>query len=243
MTQPVVGRDTWLTASRELLAEEKALTRARDALALKRRELPWVHVDKTYTFETADGPRTLSDLFEGRTQLIVNHFMMGPDWTEGCESCSFWADNYNGIVVHLNQRDVSFITVARTPLASLLAYQQRMGWDHLTFASSLDSEFNMDFNISFPTGHHTDPTYNFELLPDPIPMEEWQGVSVFTRNANGDVFHTYSSYARGMDTFNTAYQLLDITPMGRNEEDLPYGMAWLKRHDDYHPTTPSSGRR
>lgn len=232
----IVDRATWLDARRALLADEKALTRQRDQLAARRRQLPWVRLDKDYTFDTNDGPRSLDDLFDGRSQLIVNHFMMGPDWTEGCASCSFWADHYNGITVHLEQRDVTFVTVARAPLDAINAYVERMGWDQLTFVSSHNTDFNMDFDVSFPAGHHTDPTYNYEPLPDPIPMEEWQGISVFVRH-DGDVFHTYSSYARGMDIFNTAYHLLDITPNGRNEDDLPYGMAWLRRHDDYPTTT------
>ena len=234
-TPAIVDRETWLSASRELLEQEKALTRRRDELAAQRRKLPWVLIDKTYTFDTNDGPRTLADLFDGRTQLIVSHFMMGPDWDEGCPSCSFWADHYNGIDIHLAQRNVTFVTVARAPLAAINAYTHRMGWD-LTFVSSDNSDFNMDFNVSFPAGYHTNPSYNFELL-DPIPMEEFQGLSVFSRTDDGEVFHTYSSYARGMDIFNSAYHLLDITPDGRDEDDLSYGMAWLRRHDEY-PATP-----
>lgn len=230
----IADRDTWLAASRELLAEEKALTRQRDALTAKRRQLPRVRIDKPYQFDTNNGTKTLAELFDGRSQLIINHFMMGPDWTEGCPSCSFWADHYSGITIHLKQRDVSFVTVARAPLTAINAYKDRMGWD-LTFVSSNGSDFNMDFNVSFPDGHHDNPTYNFEPL-DPIPMEEFQGLSVFARNDADDIFHTYSSYARGMDNFNSAYHLLDTTPNGRNEDDLPYGMAWLRRHDDY-PTT------
>ncbi len=230
----IVDRPTWTRARKALLQREKALSRQRDQLAADRRALPWVHIDKTYTFITNDGPRTLDQLFNGRSQLIVNHFMMGPDWTEGCASCSFWADHYNGITIHLEQRDVTFVTVARAPLDAINAYVTRMGWDQLRFVSSLDSDFNMDFGVSFPEGHHTEPTYNYEPLPEPIPMVEWQGLSVFTRHQGG-TFHTYSSYARGMDSFNSAYHLLDITPKGRNEGGLPYGMAWLQRHDDYPP--------
>lgn len=232
-TEPrIVDHATWLEDRRALLADEKALTRARDALAARRRELPWVRVDTTYTFDTNDGPRTLDELFAGRSQLIVNHFMMGPGWTEGCASCSFWADHYNGITVHLEQRDVTFVSVARAPLEALNAYVDRMGWDQLTFVSAHDSEFNLDFGVSFPPGHHRSPTYNYEPLPEPVPMEEWQGISVFVRR-DGATFHTYSSYARGMDDLNTAYHLLDMTPTGRDEDHLPYGMAWLRRHDEY----------
>jgi len=214
-TPNVVDRDTWLSARRALLVQEKSLTRQRDELAAQRRALPWVRINQTYTFDTNQGRRTLEELFNGRSQLIINHFMMGPDWEEGCPSCSFWADHYNGIDVHLAQRDVTFVTVARAPLAAIDSYKKRMGWD-LEFVSSHESDFNMDFNVSFPVGHHDDPIYNFEAL-DPIPMEEFQGLSVFARTENGSVFHTYSSYARGM--------------------------AWLRRHDDYPAATRNRLRR
>ncbi len=241
-TPDIVDRTTWTRARQTLLEREKALTRQRDQLAADRRALPWVRLDKTYTFATNDGPRTLDELFDGRSQLIVNHFMMGPDWTEGCASCSFWADHYNGITVHLEQRDVTFVSIARAPLDAINAYVTRMGWDQLHFVSSLDSDFNLDFGVSFPEGHQTKPIYNYEPLPVPVPMEEWQGLSVFLRH-DGDTFHTYSSYARGMDSFNSAYHLLDITPKGRDEDGLPYGMAWLQRHDDYPSAQADSAAR
>jgi len=233
MTKPprIADRETWLEARRALLIEEKALTRQLDELARRRRALPWVKIDKTYTFDSTEGPTTLVELFADRTQLMIYHFMMGPDWAEGCPSCSFWADNFNGIDVHLANRDTTFLAVSRAPLDAIQAYQSRMGWDFM-WVSSLGSDFNMDFGVSFPEGHRTNVSYNFAPIDD--PMEETQGLSVFARSLEGEVFHTYSSYGRGIDIFNGAYQLLDLTPKGRDEGDGI--MAWLRRHDAYGPS-------
>ncbi|MGF1599149.1 MAG: DUF899 domain-containing protein [Acidimicrobiales bacterium] len=221
---PRIGRrEEWLRERLALLHEEKELTRRRDALSAARRALPWVPVEREYTFVTPDGTRTLDGLFEGRTQLIVNHFMFGPDWSEGCPSCSFWADSFDGIGVHLTARDTSFVAVSRAPLSSLLAYRARMGWT-FPWVSSLNTTFNEDFSVS------NAQTYNYSPVKN--PMEESPGLSTFIRR-DGQVFHTYSCYARGLDPFNTAYQLLDVTPLGRAEDDLPWPMAWLRRHDDY----------
>lgn len=229
-TPTVVDRATWLDARRELLDAEKALTRQRDELAALRRRQPWVRVDTDYTFDTPDGPRHLTDLFDGRPQLVVYHFMLGPDWDEGCPSCSFWADGYDGLTSHLGARDTSLIAVSRAPLANIEAYRERMGWS-FPWVSSLDNDFNIDFDVSFPEGHRDDRTYNFAPIED--PPEELPGLSVFFRDDAGDVFHTYSCYARGLDPFNAAYQILDLTPMGRHEDDLEWSMAWLRRHDQY----------
>jgi predicted dithiol-disulfide oxidoreductase (DUF899 family) len=219
----IVGRDEWLRERLALLDTEKDFTRHRDALSAARRALPWVPVDSTYSFDTPDGARTLDELFDGRIQLIVHHFMFGPEWTEGCPSCSFWADSFDRVGVHLAARDTSFVAVSRAPLSSLIAYRTRMGWT-FPWVSSLDSTFNEDFGVSNAS------TYNYAPVADPI--EESPGLSTFIRH-DSQVFHTYSCYARGLDAFNTAYQLLDVTPLGRHEDDLPWSMAWLRRHDSY----------
>ena len=219
----VVGRDQWLEERVKLLAAEKALTRQRDELSAARRELPWVEVTDAYHFDTVEGPRTLNELFDGRSQLIVYHFMFGPDWDEGCPSCSFWADNYNGTEAHLAARDTTLLAVSRAPLAKLMAYRDRMGWS-FPWVSSLGSSFNYDFGVTMAE------TYNY--APVATPMEESPGLSVFALR-DDRVFHTYSCYARGLDSFNAAYALLDLTPKGRDEDGLPWTMAWLRRHDQY----------
>ncbi|GMQ94549.1 MAG: thioredoxin family protein [Acidimicrobiia bacterium] len=236
MTVPpsIVDRATWLQARRELLSQEKELTRLRDELSQKRRTMPWVRIDKIYTFDTPDGARTLADLFEGRSQLLIYHFMMGPDWTEGCPTCSFWADNFDGIDVHLADRDTTFVAISRAPLTSIVAYKTRMGWS-FPWISSGTSNFNMDFNVSFPTGDREGANYNF--APFDGDGEERPGVSVFSRNVAGEIFHSYSAYARGIEAFNGAYQLLDLTPKGRGEDGLRFAQEWIRRHDDYHSPT------
>lgn len=228
-TAPVIAdRQTWLEARRALLAEEKALTRQRDELSRQRRALPWVRIDADYRFDTEAGPRSLEELFDGRPQLVVYHFMYGPDWEEGCPSCSFWADGYDGIGVHLAHRDTTLVAVSRAPLADLLAYRDRMGWS-FPWVSSFGTTFNEDFDVSFPDAP-AEGTHNFSPIID--PPEELPGVSVFARDGDA-VYHTYSAYSRGLDAFNNAYQLLDLTPMGRHEDDLEWTMAWLRRHDQY----------
>jgi predicted dithiol-disulfide oxidoreductase (DUF899 family) len=241
MTPPRIGtREEWLAARRELLAEEKALTRRSDALAQRRRELPWVPVGKTYVFDTAAGERTLEDLFAGRSQLLVYHFMFGPDWEAGCPGCSFWADNFDRGIVHLAQRDVTMLCASRAPLARLDAYKLRMGWQ-FDWVSSLGNDFNVDFGVSFPADRVTDAaTYNFARRER--DAEELPGLSAFAL-ADGVVYHTYSCYARGLDAFNGIYQLLDRAPHGRNEDAdrLAYGRAnaWLRRRDEYGAPAPS----
>ena len=231
MHQPkVVSPEVWLAARKALLAKEKELTRARDRLSAERRALPWVEVVKAYTFDGPHGPETLADLFGERSQLLVYHFMFGPDWQEGCPSCSFWADNYNGIVVHLEHRDVSLVAVSRAPLDKLEAYKRRMGWN-FKWVSSLGCDFNRDYHVSFTPEEQKTAVYNYEAAG--FGSSEAPGVSVFAKDAQGRIFHTYSCYARGLDTLNGAYQLLDLVPKGRDEQGLSHSMAWLRRHDKY----------
>lgn len=226
---PEIGtREEWRAARLELLEREKQLTRLRDDVAAERRRLPWVPVETEYVFDTTDGQRTLADLFNERSQLVVYHFMMGPDWEEGCPSCSFWSDTYNGLDVHLAARDVTFLCVSRAPLDAIEAYRQRMGWT-FQWVSSAPSTFNFDYGVSFEEGQETGE-YNFTEISD--PGEENPGISVFAMH-DGVPHHTYSAYARGLDALNGAYQILDLVPKGRDEGDLPWTMAWLRRHDQY----------
>jgi predicted dithiol-disulfide oxidoreductase (DUF899 family) len=228
---PVVTHDKWIAARKELLAEEKEFTRARDELSRKRRELPWEQVEKEYVFEGPDGPETLADLFDGRSQLIVYHFMFDPDWDEGCKSCSFWADNFDPVVVHLNARDATMVAISRAPLEKLGAYQERMGWS-FKWLSSAGTDFNFDYGASFTPEQLVEPLYNFGTLPPNIAERE--GLSVFYRSESGDVFHTYSAYARGIDMVNTAYHYLDLVPKGRDEESgFGRPQEWVRRHDEY----------
>ena len=233
MTQhKVVSRPEWLQARRDLLAEEKAFTRQRDALNQKRRELPWVRVDKDYVFHDADGPVTMNDLFAGRRQLLIQHFMYGADWDEGCPSCSFWADSYNGVEVHLAHRDISLVFVSIAPFATLDAYRHRMGWT-IRWVSSAGSTFNRDFNVSFSPEELEGGNVQYNYQPTTFPSTEAPGTSAFYRDESGAIFHTYSCFARGLDMLNGAYHLMDIAPLGRNEDGLPWPMAWLRRHDQY----------
>jgi predicted dithiol-disulfide oxidoreductase (DUF899 family) len=227
----VVSREEWVTARKRHLAREKELTRLRDDLSRERRELPWEKVDKQYIFDTPAGKRTLSELFEGRSQLVVYHFMFGPTWEQACKSCSFWADNFDGIVVHLNQRDVTMIAVSRAPLEKIEAYRKRMGWG-FRWVSSFANEFNKDFQVSFTPEEMKGPV-DYNYTRQKFPSEEAPGISVFCRDAGGQVFHTYSCYSRGLDMMNGAYHFLDLVPKGRDEDSLPHTMAWLKRHDEY----------
>ena len=228
-THRIVSQADWLDARRALLAKEKAFTQQREELARERRALPWVKVEKDYVFDAPEGQVTLADLFDGKGQLIVQHFMFGPDWNEGCPSCSFWTDNFNGIDVHLAHRDTAFVLVSRGPLDRLEAYRKRMGWN-LRWVSSLHNDFNFDFAVSFP-GEPKEPVYNFGTIK---PYgQETPGLSAFRRDDDGTIYRTYSTYARGLDMLNGAYQLLDITAKGRDEEGLAFSMAWVRRHDRY----------
>jgi len=226
----IVTNEEWLAARKGFLAKEKEFTRLRDELARQRRELPWVKVEKTYVFDGPNGKESLSDLFAGRSQLIVNHFMFGADWNEGCPSCSFWADTYNGVVVHLEHRDASFVVISRAPLEKLEAYKKRMGWS-FKWVSALHNDFNRDYHVSFTPEEQKAAVYNYEA--GGFGSSEAPGVSVFARDGAGNIFHTYSCYARGLDTLNGAYQLLDLLPKGRDEQGLPHPMAWVRRHDKY----------
>ena len=227
----VVSREEWLKARRAHLEEEKAFTRQRDALSEKRRNLPWVRVDKPYRFEGPSGVQTLADLFAGRSQLLVQHFMYGPDWQEGCPSCSFWADNFDGIDIHLAHRDISFVLVSAAPYETLQAYQRRMGW-RFRWVSSGGSDFNRDYNVSFTAEELDAGPVDYNYGKNRFPATEAPGVSAFIREGDA-VYHTYSTYARGLDMLNAAYHLMDIAPKGRDESELPWPMAWLRRHDQY----------
>jgi predicted dithiol-disulfide oxidoreductase (DUF899 family) len=233
-THPVVSREKWIEARREHLTREKEFTRLRDQLSAERRNLPWVKVDKPYVFDGPKGPESLADLFEGRQQLIVQHFMFDPSWDEGCKSCSFWVDNFDGIGVHLAHRDVTFVLVSRAPLATLEAYRARMGW-HIKWVSSFHTDFNSDYHVSFTDEERAAGQVYYNYATGSFPAPEGPGVSVFYRDHDGTVYHTYSTYSRGLDMLNGAYHLLDLVPKGRDEKGLSYTMEWLQRHDQYEP--------
>jgi len=228
----VVSHRDWTEARKNLLAKEKEFTRLRDELSAARRDLPWEKVEKTYVFDGPDGRKTLTDLFGGKSQLIVYHFMFGPDWQEGCKSCSLWADNFNGITAHLAQRDVNFAAISRAPLSKLQAFARRLDWT-FNWVSSEPNDFNFDFGVSFRPQDLSNGavTYNYE--PRNTKMEELPGISVFARDEAGAIFHTYSCYARGLDMLNTAYHYLDLVPKGRDETGLPHTMSWVKFRDKY----------
>ncbi len=215
----IVSREEWLAARKRHLGREKEFTRLRDELSRERRELPWVKVEKNYVFDTPDGRQTLSDLFQGRSQLVVYHFMFGPDWGEGCKSCSFWADNFNGVAVHLRHRDVTLLAVSRAPLDKIQAFRKRMGWE-FKWVSSFAEELAKG-----------EVYYNYAMQK--FPSDEAPGISVFHKNAKGEVFHTYSCYARGLDMLNVAYHYLDLVPKGRDEAGLSFSMAWVRHRDRY----------
>jgi len=228
----VVSRAQWIEARKQLLAREKQFTRERDQLSAARRALPWVQVTERYEFERPAGKATLADLFDGKRQLVVYHFMFAPDWQAGCKSCSFWADNFNGIVEHLAHRDVRLIAVSRAPLAKLTAFARRLGWT-FEWASSHGSSFNHDFGVSFTPDELAAGAIRYNYGQVTNGGSEMPGISVFTKDAEGNVFHTYSCYARGLDMLNGAYHYLDLVPKGRDEESLPHTMSWLRLHDDY----------
>jgi len=230
-------REAWRAARLELLEAEKDLMRRSDALAERRRALPRVRITKPYHFEGADGRKSLAELFAGRSQLIVYHFMFGPDWKEGCPSCSFWADNFEGIPVHLAHRDATLVAVSRAPYEKLAAYRERMGWT-FPWYSSAASDFNFDFQVSYTPEQVSSGAAEYNYRQAKV-MEELPGISVFARDAGGDLFHTYSTYARGLDMLNGAYRYMDLLPKGRDEDGLPWTMAWLRRHDQYEDERPA----
>ncbi|WP_299817333.1 DUF899 domain-containing protein [uncultured Roseibium sp.] len=231
MTTPhIVNREDWLEARKAFLAREKAFTRERDALAAARRDLPVVIVEKDYQFDTPSGRRSLGDLFGSHPQLVVYHFMFGETWEEGCPSCSFWADNYERLDVHLAARDTALVCISNAPLEKLLAYRKRMGWS-FDWVSSAGNGFGVDFGVTFPDKQQTAAGgYNYS---EKIFGEEMPGISTFLKLADGRIAHSYSTYGRGIDILNTAYNILDLTPMGRHEEALDYPMAWVRRRDRY----------
>ena len=232
MQNQIVSHEEWLRARNELLAAEKEFTHQRDALTRRRMAMPWERVEKVYRFEGSNGTLSLAELFDGRSQLIVYHFMFAPDWEEGCKSCSFWADNFNGITIHLNNRNLSFAAVSRAPFAKLDAYRKRMGWS-FPWVSSGGHDFSFDYHVSFTEEEQAKDQmyYNYKVQPRGISDE--QGISVFFKNERDEVYHTYSCYGRGIDMVNGAYQFLDLVPKGRDEGGFGFPMTWVHRHDQY----------
>lgn len=227
----VVSQDQWLQARKELLAAEKEFTRRRDELSRKRRELPWVKVEKDYVFAGPQGPVALAGLFAGRSQLVVYHFMLGPGWEEGCKSCSFLADHFDATRIHLAHRDTNLVAISRAPMEQIRAYQQRMGW-RFPWVSSFETEFNRDFGVSF-TQEELAGEIDYNYGKTRFGATEAPGLSVFSKDETGAVFHTYSTYARGLDMLIGTYQFLDLTPKGRDEDGLKFTMAWVRHHDRY----------
>jgi predicted dithiol-disulfide oxidoreductase (DUF899 family) len=227
----VVSESEWLVARRDLLRREKELTQLRDQVSEQRRQLPWVRVEKEYVFAGPDGKETLADLFDGRSQLIVYHFMLGPDWEEGCKSCSYLADHFDGANIHLPHRDVAFIAVSRAPLPEIQAYQKRMGW-RFKWVSSNENDFNFDYHVSFTPEEEKKNEVYYNYQKQEFMSDELPGLSVFYRDEEGTVYHTYSTYARGLDGLVGTYQFLDLVPKGR-DENPESTMDWVRRHDEY----------
>jgi predicted dithiol-disulfide oxidoreductase (DUF899 family) len=231
---PVVPADRWLVARKALLARERELTHLSDQIARERRALPWVRIEKNYVFDAQEGPRTLADLFEGRRQLLVQHFMLGPGWEQGCPSCSFMADHADGMTVHLAHRDTTFVAISRAPLAEIQRFRQRMGWQ-FKWVSSNANDFNFDFGVSFTPEQKAKNEVTYNYGKQPFESEELPGISAFYKDDAGDVFHTYSTYRRGVEVMMGTYNLLDLTPKGRDERDVPNKMEWVRHHDRYEP--------
>jgi predicted dithiol-disulfide oxidoreductase (DUF899 family) len=228
----VVSRDEWAEARKRHLVREKTLTRLRDELSAERRALPWERVDKEYRFQTASGERTLSELFGHGSQLVVYHFMFGQDWQDGCKGCSFWADNFNGIDVHLRHRDVTLIAISSAPLDKIEAFRRRMCWS-FAWVSSAGSDFNHDYHVTFAPEELERGEIEYNYTHIRRSMTEAPGISVFIKDASGTIFHTYSCYARGLDMLNGAYHYLDLVPKGRDEANLTHHSDWLRLHDRY----------
>ena len=231
-THTIVSKDEWVEASKRHLAREKEFTRMRDQLSAERRALPWLRIDKDYTFDGPNGRETLAQLFGDRSQLVVYHFMFAPEWEVGCKSCSFWADNFNGITAHLRQRDVAFAAISRAPLAKLQGFAKRLGWS-FKWLSSQGNDFNYDFEVSFQPDvlARGEAIYNFAKFPQ--GSSDMPGISVFAKDENGAIFRTYSTFGRGLDMMNTAYHYLDLVPKGRDEAGLAHTMEWVKLRDLY----------
>lgn len=237
---PVVSRDEWLAARKALLAKEKEYTHLRDRLSAERRALPWIKLEKNYVFDTPEGKKTLADLFAGRSQLVVKHFMLAPGWKEGCVGCSFGADHLGGALVHLEHHDVTVVAVSRAPLAEIEAYKKRMGW-HFPWVSSYGSDFNYDFHVSFTKDELAKGMVYYNYRMTDTSIDELPGLSVFYKDEAGDIFHTYSSYARGTEELLTTYMVLDLTPKGRNETGPHHNLTdWVRRHDEYEDAKPAS---
>ena len=236
----IVTRDKWLTKRKALLQRERELTHLRDEIARERQALPWVRVEKDYVFDTPQGPRRLADLFEGRGQLVVQHFMLGPGWEEGCPSCSYMADHTDPMVPHLAQRDITFLAISRAPLAEIERFKRRMGWG-FTWVSSNGNDFNFDYNVSFTPEDKARGQVIYNYARGPWEWEELPGISVFVRDEPGAVYHTYSTYRRGVEAMMGTYSLIDLTPKGRDEEEVG-GMGWVRHHDKCAPqATTASG--
>lgn len=232
----VVSRDAWTEARRRLLVKEKAFTRLRDEISRARRDLPWARVDKAYVFDGPDGKESLAELFGNRSQLVVYHFMFDPAWQAGCKSCSFWADGFERMIPHLAARDTTLVAISRAPLHKLEAFRARMGWT-FDWLSSADNDFNYDYAVSFTPEQIKSGAKVYNFGTSGFGVEEAPGISVFYRDEAGNIFHTYSCFARGLDMMNAAYQYLDLTPLGRHEEGLPYPMDWLRLRDRYESAT------
>ena len=228
----IVSQEKWLQLRKELLSKEKELTRLRDQLNAERRELPWVRVERNYVFDAPGGKVSLKELFAGKSQLVIYHFMFGPDWKEGCPSCSFVSDHIDGALPHLAARDATMVMVSRAPLAKIEAFKKRMGW-RFTWVSSYGSDFNSDFRVSFTKDEMAQGKVNYNYAMQEFPSEEAPGISVFYKDAGGDVFHTYSSYGRGLEQLVGTYMILDMVPKGRDEDKLGFTMEWVRHHDRY----------
>ena len=231
----IVSPETWLAARKSLLQKEKEFTRLRDELSRQRRELPWEKVEKNYVFEGPAGKEALADLFGGHSQLIVYHFMFGPDWPEGCPSCSMVADHFGGSLVHLAQRDVNLVAVSRARRPQIEAFQKRMGWS-FKWVSSYETDFNRDSRVSFTKDELAPGNKPYNYGSSEFPSDEAPGVSVFYKDSSGEIFHTYSAYARGVEELLGVYRFLDFAPKGRDEDNLPFPMAWVRHHDRYEAT-------
>jgi len=230
--QDVVSEEKWLAKRRELLTQEKEFTRLRDELSAARREMPWALVAEDYLFESNNGPVRLSELFGTHSQLVIYHFMYGPDWDVGCKSCSFWADSYDGIDAHLAARDVALVAISRTTMDKINNFKDRMNWS-FNWISSLNNNFNFDYHVSFSDEDQASGKTMYNFAEKPIGTDELPGFSVFVKGKDGQMYHSYSTYGRGLDLMNTAYNILDLVPKGRDEEGLPHTMSWLKLKDEY----------
>jgi len=228
----IVSHPEWVEARKQFLAKEKEFTRLRDDLSRQRRELPWERVEKQYVFEGPRGKETFAQLFDNRSQLIVYHFMFGPGWSEGCPSCSYLSDHFDGMTIHLAHRDVTFAVVSRAPYAEIAAFKKRMGW-RFHWVSSFGTDFNYDYHVSQTENEKASGQADYNYTFAPFPSEERPGASVFLQEADGAIYHTYSAYARGLDILVGTYNFLDLAPKGRDEDGLKHSMAWVRHHDKY----------